>query len=309
MFSIWAERKVAGRMQCRHGPMRVGGWHGWAQSLADGIKLLLKEDLIPAGADHFLFRLAPYLAFAPAFAAFLFLAWSRDLSGLTRDMNVGVFFLAILGVEVIGVILAGWASNNKWAVYGSMPRGLPDGLLRNPAGPGHHLAATVAGSLNMYDMSIEQGKGFHTWLMFHDPFNFIAFILYYVAALASCKRAPFDLPESESELVAGYHTEYSGIRFSFFFFAEYAAMFVVSGIQVTLWLGAWYDPFGIVAHFERLSHDPATHQLLGWIRRRDRRQRLGATVFITKAFLLVWVQLWLRWTLPRLRIDQGLHSA
>lgn len=306
MFMIWGERKVAGRIQSRHGPMRVGGWHGWAQSLADGIKLILKEDLIPKGADHFLFRLAPYLAFVPAFAAFLCLAWSRDLSGLTSTLNAGVFFLlAILGIEVLGVILAGWASNNKWSVYGAMREACQMVSYEIPLGLSIICAVLVAGTLNMYDMSLMQGAGLQTWLIFHDPFNFVAFIVYYIAALASCKRAPFDLPESESELVSGYHTEYSGIRFSFFFFAEYAAMFLVSGIQVSLWLGAWYDPFGIILGIENACHN-AAGEITNW-KLALLANVLGAGVFIIKGYLLMYVQIWLRWTLPRIRIDQVLY--
>lgn len=306
MVAIWGERKVAGRIQSRHGPMRTGGWHGWAQSLADGLKLVTKEDLIPDGADRFLFRLAPYLAFAPALTAFMLLAWSRDLSGLTKSINSGVFLLlAILGIEVLGVVLAGWASNNKWSVYGAMREACQMVSYEIPLGLAIITALIVAGAdLNMYDISLRQSGGIVNWLVFHDPFNFLAFILYYIAGLASCKRAPFDLPESESELVAGYHTEYSGMRFSFFFFAEYAAMFVVSAIQVTLWLGAWYDPFGIIAHYEplRLAADGSyiwKYTILV--------NALGAAVFIIKASILVYIQMWIRWTVPRLRIDQVLH--
>jgi NADH-quinone oxidoreductase subunit H len=305
MFSIWLERKVAGHIQSRHGPNRVGGFHGWAQSIADGMKLMLKEDLIPRGADTFLFRLGPYLAFAPALAAYLFLAWSRDLSGLTGQVNAGVFFLlAVLGVEVIGVILAGWGSNNKWSVYGAMREACQMICYEIPLGLAIITAVLAAGTLNLLEISLLQRHGITHWLLFHDPFNALAFVLYYIAALASCKRAPFDLPESESELVAGYHTEYSGMRFSFFFFAEYAAMFVVSGIQTTLWLGAWYDPFGIVGHFESLRVTADGTIVWPYM---IAANALGATVFIGKAFLLVYVQIWLRWTLPRLRIDQVLY--
>lgn len=305
MASIWAERKVAARIQSRHGPMRVGSFHGWAQSLADGLKLLMKEDLLPAGADSVLFRLAPYLAFAPALAAFLFLPWSRDLSPLTSSLNVGVFFLlATLGIEVLGVILAGWASNNKWSVYGAMREACQMVSYEIPLGLSIICAVLVAGSLNLYTISLQQSAGFHTWLAFHDPFNLCAFVVYYIAALASCKRAPFDLPESESELVAGYHTEYSGMRFSFFFFAEYAAMFVVSAIQIALWLGAWYDPFGGVAHLESLRfHADGT---VAW-KYMIAANAAAAALFIAKTSALVFLQMWLRWTLPRLRIDQVLH--
>lgn len=307
MASIWAERKVAARIQSRHGPMRVGGFHGWAQSIADGLKLIGKEDLLPAGADAFLFRLAPYLAFAPALAAFLFVPWAKDLSALTASLNVGVFFLlAVLGVEVLGVILAGWASNNKWSVYGAMREACQMVSYEIPLGLSILCAVLVAGSLNLYDISLRQAGGFHEWFLFHDPFNMLAFGVYYIAALASCKRAPFDLPESESELVAGYHTEYSGMRFSFFFFAEYAAMFVVSAIQVSLWLGAWYDPFGIVAHLESLRFVGTHGGAIVW-KYMVLANAAGAAVFIAKSAALVFVQMWLRWTLPRLRIDQVLH--
>ena len=305
MFSIWGERKVSGHIHSRLGPMRTGGWHGWAQSLADGLKLIQKEDLLPAGADGVLFRLAPYLAFAPALTAFLFLAWGRDLSGLTNTFNSGVFFLlATLGVQVLGVILAGWASNNKWSVYGAMREACQMVSYEIPLGLAILTAIMVAGSMNLYEISLQQGAGLHKWFVFHDPFNMLAFGLYYIAALASCKRAPFDLPESESELVAGYHTEYSGMRFSLFFFAEYASMFVVSAIQVSLWLGAWYDPFGVVARVEALRfHADGS---IAW-KYMVTANALGAGLFITKTFLLVYVQMWLRWTLPRLRIDQVLH--
>ncbi len=305
MFAIYLERKVAGHIQSRRGPMRVGGWHGWLQSVADGMKLLSKEDLAPAGADGALFRLAPYLAFAPVFAAFLALPWSRDLSGLTRHFGVGVFFiLAMLGLEVLGVILAGWSSNNKWAIYGAMREACQMVSYEIPLGMSIVCCVLVAGSLNLYAIARVQHSGITAWLAFHDPFNFAAFFVYYIAALASCKRAPFDLPESESELVAGYHTEYSGLRFSIFFFAEYAAMFVVSAIQTTLWLGAWYDPFGIVRGLENASRGP---QGVISLPLAIVANGAGLAVFLLKTAGLMYSQMWIRWTLPRLRIDQVLY--
>lgn len=307
MFSIWLERKVSGDIQNRMGPMRVGGWHGWAQSMADGIKLISKEDLIPAGADRLLFRLAPYLAFVPVYAAFMVLPWSRDLSVLSGSWNVGIFFiLAMLGLEVLGVIIAGWASNNKWSIYGAMREACQMVSYEIPLGLAIICAVMVAGTLNFTTISLQQGAGLHVWKLFHDPFNFIAFILYFVAALASCKRAPFDLPESESELVAGFHTEYSGMRFGFFFFAEYAGMFIVSAIQVCLWLGAWYDPFGVIAGMEAASR--SADGTINWPMLLG-ANGLGLALFIGKSFLLVWVQIWIRWTLPRIRIDQVLYAC
>src|SRR5688500_8051478 len=230
MFCIWWERKVAGHMQSRLGPNRVGPI-GILQSLADGIKLLTKEDLVPPFGDKLLFRLAPYLAFAPAFAAFLALPYAPDMI-FEPGLNVGLFWiLAILSVEVMGVILAGWASNNKWSVYGAMREACQMVSYEIPLGISIIVGVVAAGTLNMGALGQMQGGGIHTWLIYRNPFALAAFVVYFIASLASNKRAPFDLPESESELVAGFHTEYSGLRWSFFFFAEYAAMFVVGSSE------------------------------------------------------------------------------
>jgi len=303
MFSIWAERKVAGHIQSRLGPNRVGPI-GILQSLADGAKLILKEDLIPKDADRFLFRLAPYLAFAPVFAAFVALPFGPEFTFEPR-LNVGVFYvLAVLSVEVMGVILAGWASNNKWSVYGAMREACQMVSYEIPLGISIIVAVMAAGTLNMVQMSHMQGGGIHTWIVFRNPFVLLAFFMYFIASLASNKRAPFDLPESESELVAGFHTEYSGLRFSFFFFAEYAAMFVVGGIQTALFLGSWHDPFGLIGYYhQKLIADPngAGGLILLNI--------LAAIIFTTKAGVIIFVQMWLRWTLPRPRIDQVLHAC
>src|SRR6476659_2474522 len=248
MFSIWWERKVAGHIQSRLGPNRVGPI-GLLQSLADGIKLILKEDLVPKDADKLLFRMAPYLAFAPAFAAFVALPFGPDFTFEPR-LNSGVFWiLAVLSVEIMGVILAGWSSNNKWSVYGAMREACQMVSYEIPLGISIIVGIMAAGTLNLVQLGHLQGGGIHTWLIYRNPFTFAAFFVYFVASLASNKRAPFDLPESASELVAGFQTEYSGLRFSFFFFAEYVAMFAVSGIQSALFLGGWNDPFGILGYW------------------------------------------------------------
>src|SRR3954468_2557186 len=289
MFSIWWERKVAGHIQSRLRPNRVGPI-GILQSLADGAKLILKEDLIPKDADHFLFRLAPYLAFAPVFAAFVALPFGPELTFEPR-LNVGVFYvLAVLSVEVMGVILAGWASNNKWSVYGAMREACQMVSYEIPLGISIMVGIIAAGTLNLVQLGHLQGGGLHTWLIYRNPFTFAAFFVYFVASLASNKRAPFDLPESESELVAGFHTEYSGLRFSFFFFAEYAAMFIVAGIQSALFLGGWHDPFGIIGYLyprwqaEWAAGGSAIPLLLLNV--------IGTGIFVTKCMSLVFVQMW-----------------
>src|SRR5688500_2789365 len=306
MFSIWWERKVAGHIQSRLGPNRVGPI-GLLQSLADGAKLILKEDLIPKSADKLLFRLAPYLAFAAAFAAFVALPFGPDLTFEPR-LNSGVFWiLAILSVEVMGVILAGWASNNKWSVYGAMREACQMVSYEIPLGISIMVGIMAAGTLNLVQLGHLQGGGLHTWLIYRNPFTFAAFFVYFVASLASNKRAPFDLPESESELVAGFHTEYSGLRFSFFFFAEYAAMFVVAGIQSALFLGGWHDPFGILGYW--YPRALAEYQASGSAWQILAINVIGTGIFVTKCMGLVFVQMWLRWTLPRPRIDQVLYAC
>ena len=305
VLGIWAERKVSARIQSRRGPNRVGPM-GLLQSIADGIKLLTKEDLAPTAADKLLFRLAPYLAFAPVFAAFLALPFGPQATFEPR-LAVGVFYiLAVLAVEAMAVILAGWASNNKWSVYGAMREACQIVSYEIPLGLAIVTAVLCAGTLNLVELSHLQSGGLHTWLVFRNPFVLAAFAVYFVASLASNKRAPFDLPESESELVAGYHTEYSGLRFGFLFFAEYAAMFVVGGVQTALFLGGWNDPFGLVGYLHhRFLHDPAGPNGLGLL-----AVNLAAVgIFTGKCALLIWVQMWVRWTLPRPRIDQVLYAC
>ena len=302
MLAIWGERRVAGRMQCRPGPNRVGPF-GLFQSVADGIKLILKEDLIPANADAVLFRLAPYLAFAPVFAAFMALPFAQDFTDEPRVSSGLFWILAILSVEIMGVILAGWASNNKWSIYGAMREACQMVSYEIPLGISIIVAVMAAGTLNMVELGKIQSGGIHTWLICRNPFVFLAFFVYFIASLASNKRAPFDLPESESELVAGFHTEYSGLRFSMFFFAEYAAMFVVGAIQVATFLGGWNDPFGLIGYYHaKWSKEQFDMGLIAL-------NCIGSAIFVLKACGIVLVQMWLRWTLPRPRIDQVLYTC
>jgi NADH-quinone oxidoreductase subunit H len=300
IYTIWWERKVAGRIQSRLGPMRVGGWHGWAQSFADGIKLLLKEDLIPAGADRPLFRLAPYLNVIPTALAFLALPFGATY--VFRELDVGLLFiLGVLGIEVVGVIMAGWASNNKWSVYGAMREACQMVSYEIPMGMALLVPVVAVGTLNLVQLGEAQSGGWFHWLAFQNPFLFLAFVSYFIASLASCKRAPFDLPEAESELVAGFHTEYSGIRWSFFFFAEYAAMFVVSGLAVIVFLGGWHSPLP-ASWGDRLGDGILAEGLRGLL-------FSGPIWFVIKCVFFLYIQLWLRWTLPRIRIDQVLYGC
>ncbi|MBI5866406.1 MAG: NADH-quinone oxidoreductase subunit NuoH [Planctomycetes bacterium] len=313
MFAIWWERKVSAHIQSRLGPMRVGGWHGWSQSLADGLKLIGKEDLIPTEADRPLYRLAPYLAFVPALAAFIFLPFGAYW--VMRDLDVAlIILLAVLAIEVIGVLVGGWASNNKWSVYGALREACQVVSYEIPMGISLLVPVMIAGSLRLSDIAGSQQGGWFHWLAWHSPWAFLAMFLYFIASLAACKRAPFDLPEAESELVAGFHTEYSGFRWSLFFFAEYAAMFLVSGLLVILFLGGWDAPWAGLDDW--LGRALGWHWLISLSQSQNPYDRLfhgvffsGPLWFIGKAMVLVYVQLWLRWTLPRLRIDQVLYSC
>ena len=274
--SNWLERKVSAHMQCRLGPMLVG-WHGLLQPIADGIKFFIKEDIIPAMADRRLFVIAPVVVFTGAL-----LAWMVVPLGprwVAADLNIGLLFLlATSPIVVIGIIMAGWASHNKWSLYGTMRSAAQ--FLSYEVPTALHLLPPVllAGSLNLRAIVEQQSGGFlgmGHWYIW-NPFCLIAFVAYYVSSLAETGRIPFDLPESESELVAGYHTEYSGMRLTFFFMADYADLFMVSAVSSLLFFGGWHGPFGI--------HHPL--------------------IYIMKMMLFVLVAMWLRWTLPRLRIDQ-----
>jgi NADH-quinone oxidoreductase subunit H len=292
-FAIWAERKVSARIQDRLGPTRVGPF-GLLQSLADGIKLISKEDHAPTGADRFLFKLAPYLAFCASFVGFLALPFGDGLVGY--PMNVAAFFmLAVLSSEVFGVILAGYASASKWSMFGGVREAAQVVSYEVPRAMCVVVPVCVAGTLNLNTMGHQQVGWFWNWNIFHDPFTFAAFFIFFICAVASCKRAPFDLAEAESELVAGFHTEYSGFRWSIFFLAEYGSMFAVSGLAVFLFLGGWHTGF--------LPFEPTAELGFWW------GNLVNAGVFIGKCSTLVLVMMWMRWSLPRLRIDQVMMTC
>jgi len=299
-FAIWWERKSAGRIQSRPGPMRVGNWHGWAQPPADGIKLLSKEDLVPDDADGPLFRIAPYIVYTPVMIAFVALPFGSYW--VLRNLDIGLLLiLAMLGIEVIGVIVAGWASHSKWAVYGGMREACQMVSYEIPMGMALLIPVMCVGSLSLVEIGNVQAGGWFTWLVFRNPFTFGAALVYFIASLASCKRAPFDLPEGESELVAGFLTEYSGFRWALFFFAEYTAMFVVAGLMVILFLGGWNSPFP-ASWGAGLGDGVIGRAIKGVI-------FSGPIWFIAKSYFMIFVQIWIRWTLPRIRIDQVLYAC
>ncbi len=295
LFFIWAERKVAGRIQDRLGPTRVGGRFGWLQTVADGIKLLTKEDLVPAGADPLLFRLGPYIAFCGSFVAFVALPFARDWVAMPLSVSIGVLLLlAILSTEVFGVLLAGYGSGSKWSLYGGMREAAQLVAYEVPLALGVLVPVVVAGTMDLNRIAAQQTGLVFNWYVFHDPFTFVAFVIFYTAGLACCKRAPFDLAEAESELVGGFHTEYSGLRWSYFFMAEYATMFLISGVAVLLFLGGWHTgllPFDLAETFGFWGN------------------LVNVAVFILKAWVLVFVMMWVRWSLPRLRIDQVMTTC
>ncbi len=300
---IWMERKVAGRIQDRLGPTRVGGKFGWLQTLADGLKLITKEDLMPKGADPLLFKIAPYISFCASFAAYVALPFADGW--VAQRLNVAVFFiLAVMGLEVFGVILAGYASASKWSLFGSMREAAQVVSYEVPMGLCVVVPVLICGSMDLVTIGNMQQGWFFNWLIFHDPFTFITFWIYFTCATASVNRAPFDLAEAESELVAGFHTEYSGLRWSFFFMAEYGSMFAVSGLAAILFFGGWHGPIPIT-HILGMAYEPGeSWSFFGYL-----ANLLGMLNFILKTVVFVTVMIWVRWTLPRLRIDQVMTTC
>ncbi len=314
---IWMERKISGRIQDRLGPTRVGGKFGWLQTLADGLKLLTKEDLMPSGANGLLFRVAPYVSFTASFVSYMALPFAYNWVGIR--MNVAVFFIiAVLGLEVFGVILAGYSSASKWSLFGAMREAAQVVSYEVPLGMCVVVPVLICGSMDLITIAQMQSGLFTNWLIFHDPFTFITFWVYFTCAVASVNRAPFDLAEAESELVAGFHTEYSGLRWSFFFMAEYGSMYAVSGLATILFLGGWNGPLpitqwlGIDPNASGHIHDAllANGALTTW----ENWQvffgnLLGMLNFVFKGCVGVSVMMWVRWTLPRLRIDQVMQTC
>src|SRR5712691_6615596 len=287
---VYVETKIAGFMQDRIGPKRVGP-HGLLQTIADALKLMFKEAIYPAGADKMLFILAPCLVVVGAFLSFVVLPFSSRLQAV--DLNVGLFYVvAVSSISTVGLIMAGWASNNKYALFGAMRSAAQIVSYEIPAVMILLGIVMIVGSLSLQDIVLAQGGGLTHWFLFrYFPLMPVAFVIFFTAGLAECNRTPFDIPEAESELVAGFHTEYSGFFFAMFFMAEYTEMFVISAVASVLFLGGYWSP--LPNHW--LQH-------IGPI-------GLGPVWLIAKAWFLVFVMMWLRWTLPRLRVDQLMYVA
>ena len=294
LFAVWLERKVSAHIQCRLGPMEVGP-HGVLQTIADGIKLLAKEDIIPRLADRPLFILAPVIVFTGTLMRFVPVPFGDNI--VASDMDLGLFFIAAVGsIEVLGVIMAGWASNNKWSLFATIRTAAQMVSYEIPIGLAFIAVVVCSGTFSLQGIVLEQEGWFYNWYIFRNPFMMILAVAYLVASLAECKRAPFDLPEAESELVSGFHTEYSGMRFGLFFLAEYAAMYLVSAIAAVIFFGGWYTGLPFI---DNIGLGPTTTQfgvLLGSV--------IKIGVIVSKAVFLVFVQIWVRWTLPRVRLDQ-----
>jgi len=281
------ERKVAAWIQIRLGPNRVGP-KGMFQSLADTVKLLVKEGMTPDGADKLLFNVAPFIAMIVAMLLLAPIAFAKDFQ--MWDLNIGVLYIsAISSISVIGILMAGWASNNKYSLLGAMRSGAQIVSYELSAGLAILTIVVLTGSLRLSDIINAQADG---WWIFkgHLPV-WIAFIIFIIAVTAETNRAPFDLAEAESELTAGFHTEYSGMKFALFFLAEYINVFIVCAIGATLFLGGWM-PFHI-GQWESFNH------VMDYIP--------SSIWFFGKTFFLIFLIMWFRWTFPRLRIDQLLN--
>jgi NADH-quinone oxidoreductase subunit H len=320
VLAVYAERKVSAFIQDRLGPMEVG-YYGTLQVVADLLKLIQKEDIVPMQADRKLFLLAPAIIFTAIFAGYAVLPLSPDLQGSAA--SVGVFYLlAIVSIDIIGLLIAGWSSSNKYSLFGAMRSVAQIVSYEIPLGLSILCVVMIAQTLNLQEISFQQGiysaepvylfglkdwgidvtqvGGILSWNIVRMPFFTFVYLIFFIATLAECNRAPFDIPEAESELVGGFHTEYSGVRFALLFLSEYGMMLLVAFLGAILFLGSWNTPLpnlGPLRLADWTSGAPGS--VYGNL--------TGAFWLISKAFVVVFVQMWVRWTYPRLRVDQLMY--
>jgi len=306
LFGVYAERKVSAFIQDRLGPTETGKF-GTLQTFADILKMLQKELITPAAADKLLFMMAPAIIFIAVYLGFAALPWGPGL--VPAKLNLGIYYIsAIISIETLGILMAGWGSNNKYSILGAMRSAAQIISYEIPAGFALIAVVMIAQTLNLQDIAAQQGilshepvkfsgfwdvssiGGIFAWNVLRAPHLLIAFVIYFISSLAESNRAPFDIPEAESELVAGFHTEYTGLRFALVFLAEYSMMFMVSMVGVILFLGAWNTPLPNISSVQLANWTTGT----GW----------GIIWIVLKTLTLVGVQMWIRWTLPRFRVDQ-----
>jgi NADH-quinone oxidoreductase subunit H len=310
LVGVYAERKVSALIQDRLGPMEVGKF-GLLQTFADILKLLQKEDIVPLSADKFLFLVAPFVVYTAVFAGFAVVPLTTDF--VSSGAEIGIFYLlTFVSLDIIGLLMAGWGSNNKFSLYGAIRSVAQIVSYEIPLGLSVLCVVVCTQTLHLQEISIQQGilnpadeksyllgfagvevtqwGGFFTWNILRYPALFFVFIIFFIASLAECNRTPFDLPEAESELIAGFQTEYSGLRWAFLMLAEYGMMLLVSFLATILFLGSWNSPLPNIGEMKLATYTTGTVWGIFWI--------------FSKSFFLIFIQMWIRWTYPRLRIDQ-----
>jgi len=300
-MTVWWEMRVSSRMQSRVGYNRVGAG-GFFQWVADAVKLLLKEDLVPAEADQLLFKAAPYFVLTGFALTFVALPFGESL--IAADINVGIFYLiSVTALVVVGILLAGWSSNSKWALFGGMRSAAQVVSYEIPAGVAIFIPVLMAGSLSMQEIIRQQGAWPWQWFAFTNPAALVAFVVFFISQLAEGNRTPFDLPEAESELVAGYLSEYSSFRFALYFLVEFGNLWVMAAVATTLFLGGWQVPFVSQEAYAAARGPAGALPGAAWWG----LQILSMAVFALKTLAVLNFIVWIRWTLPRIRVDQMMN--
>lgn len=316
LFAVYAERKVSAFMQDRLGPMVAGKFGIW-QTFADVLKMIQKEDIIHNGADRLLFVLAPLLIFVSVFTGFAVLPLTSGVMGSYAETGV-YFLLGVVSLDVVGILMAGWGSNSKYSLFGALRSVAQIVSYEIPMGLSVLCVVMLAQTLNLQEISYQQGifnngalvpsqglstlGGVFAWNLLRYPFLIVLLVIFFIASLAETNRTPFDLPEAESELVGGFHTEYSGFRWAIIMLAEYGMMLLVSLLAVVLFLGSWNTPFPNITSLPLAEWTSGIPGSLGghlW----------GGFWLIFKAMILVFVQMWVRWTYPRIRVDQAMSLS